>query len=64
VAARVSEDPDVRVLLIEAGSHDGTDAMKVPVEWLTLVGSDVDWVFVQHHKQRLAAQPSRIRAEE
>jgi choline dehydrogenase len=45
VAARISEDPDVRVLLIEAGQHDATDAMGVPAQWLALLGSDVDWGF-------------------
>jgi choline dehydrogenase-like flavoprotein len=45
VATRVSEDPDVHVLLIEAGPEDGTDAMKMPAKWLTLLDSDVDWGF-------------------
>jgi choline dehydrogenase len=45
VASRLSEDPDVRVLLIEAGHKDATDAMSAPAQWLTLAGSDVDWGF-------------------
>ena len=45
VAARLSEDPGARVLLVEAGSRDGTDAMSVPAKWLTLLDSDVDWGF-------------------
>jgi choline dehydrogenase len=43
VAARLSADPDLRVLLIEAGSDCGPDAMSVPAMWPTLMGSDVDW---------------------
>jgi len=45
VAARVSEDPEVRVLLVEAGGRDATDAMNAPAQWLALLGSDVDWGF-------------------
>jgi choline dehydrogenase len=45
VAARLSEDPDARVLLLEAGRQDGTDEMSVPAKWLALLGSDVDWGF-------------------
>jgi choline dehydrogenase len=45
VAARLSEDPDARVLLVEAGRRDGTDAMSVPAKWLTLLDSEVDWGF-------------------
>jgi choline dehydrogenase-like flavoprotein len=43
VAARLSEEPDRRVLLIEAGGDRGPDAMSVPAMWPTLVGSQVDW---------------------
>jgi choline dehydrogenase len=45
VAARLSEDPGARVLLVEAGRRDGTDAMNVPAQWLALLGSEVDWGF-------------------
>ena len=45
VATRISEDPDVRVLLIEAGRRNGADAMNVPAMWLSLLGSDFDWGF-------------------
>ncbi len=43
VASRLSEDADVRVLLLEAGPADGPAAMSVPAAWLTLIGSEVDW---------------------
>src|SRR5690349_3375885 len=43
VAARLSEDPDLRVLLVEAGGERGPEAMSVPAMWPTLTGSDVDW---------------------
>jgi len=43
VASRLSEDPDVRVLLLEAGSADGPAAMSVPEAWPALQGSEVDW---------------------
>ncbi|MGW4518208.1 GMC family oxidoreductase [Streptomyces sp. NPDC004393] len=43
LAARLSEDPQNRVLLLEAGPADGPDTMAVPPAWLTLIGSEVDW---------------------
>ena len=43
VAARLSEDPQNRVLLLEAGPADGPDAMAVPPAWPSLIGSEVDW---------------------
>ena len=45
IASRLSEDPDVRVLLAEAGPAEGPETMSVPVAWATLVGSEVDWAF-------------------
>lgn len=46
LAARLSEDPQVRVLLVEAGAADGPAAMSVPPAWPTLIGSSVDWGYV------------------
>lgn len=43
LAARLSEDPARRVLLLEAGSADGCAAMADPRAWLGLWGSSVDW---------------------
>jgi choline dehydrogenase len=43
VAARLTQDADVRVLLLEAGSGERTRAMVVPNEWPTLMGTAADW---------------------
>ncbi|KAK7930963.1 glucose-methanol-choline oxidoreductase [Apiospora marii] len=52
VANRLSEDPDVQVLVLEAG-EDLTEDPRViiPAMWTTLLGSDADWQF------STAAQP-------
>src|SRR4051812_23076796 len=46
VASRLSEDPDVGVLLLEAGRADGPAVMSVPAAWPALLGSEVDWGYV------------------
>jgi choline dehydrogenase len=43
LAARLSENPTTRVLLLEAGPGDGPALMADPVAWLGLWGSAVDW---------------------
>ncbi len=43
VAGRLSEDPDVRVLVLEAGSAERTRAMTVPHAWPENFGSAADW---------------------
>ncbi len=45
LAARLSEDPDVSVLLLEAGPPDTKENIHVPLGYLQLIGSDVDWDF-------------------
>ena len=43
LAARLSEDPQSRVLLLEAGPAGGPGTMAVPPAWPTLIGGEVDW---------------------
>src|SRR4051812_46293474 len=59
VANRLTEDPSVSVLVLEAGQNLATDArVNVPALWMTLLGSEVDWQFktvpqVSKHKASL-----------
>jgi choline dehydrogenase len=43
IAARLSEDENIRVLLLEAGDRGPLDRAAVPPEWLSLLGSSMDW---------------------
>ena len=43
LAARLTEDPDVSVLLLEAGPPDIKDNIHVPLGFLKLGKTDVDW---------------------
>jgi len=43
LAARLSEDPGIRVLLLEAGSAERTRAMTIPDAWPGLLGTEADW---------------------
>jgi len=46
VATRLSEDPSVRVLIIEAGeNHLGDPRIHIPALWTSLLGSEFDWNF-------------------
>jgi choline dehydrogenase len=45
VARRLAENPEVSVLLIEAGSTDDLPAIMDPLQWRTLRGSDQEWGF-------------------
>jgi choline dehydrogenase-like flavoprotein len=50
VARRLAENPDVRVLLLEAGGHDDVPAVTRAEQWLANLGGERDWNF--------AAQPN------
>ena len=43
LAARLSQNPDARVLLLEAGGPERTRAMTVPGAWPENLGSPADW---------------------
>lgn len=45
VAARLSEDSGVRVLLLEAGDDEQTRALTVPNAWPDLIGTSADWAY-------------------
>ena len=43
LANRLTEDPSVRLLLLEAGPDDSAEAIPVPALFSTLFGTEVDW---------------------
>jgi choline dehydrogenase len=43
LASRLSEDPDIRVLLLEAGPFDTKENVHVPLGYLQLATTDIDW---------------------
>ena len=45
LAARLSEDPSIRVLLLEAGPRDRKLEIRIPAAFSKLFDSDVDWGF-------------------
>jgi choline dehydrogenase len=45
MAARLSEDPDVKVLLLEAGPPDVNENIHVPLGYLQLARTEIDWDF-------------------
>ena len=46
VAARLAQDPQVSVLLIEAGGDDDVPEVMTPAQWPMNLGSERDWAFV------------------
>ena len=46
LAARLSEDPDVKVCLIEAGPPDTADEIHIPVGVLPVGHTKYDWAFI------------------
>src|SRR4051794_34145684 len=50
LASRLSEDPDVSVLLIEAGPPDTWDNIHIPVGVTALSNSEVDWAHYTFHE--------------
>jgi choline dehydrogenase-like flavoprotein len=46
LASRLSENPQTRVLLIEAGGPDSKKEIRIPLGWLKLFKSELDWDYM------------------
>lgn len=53
VARRLAENPDVSVLLLEAGGSDDVPSVTESVRWFENLGSERDWSFVSQPNQNL-----------
>jgi choline dehydrogenase len=53
VARRLAENPDVSVLLLEAGGTDDVPNVMEAIQWPTNLGSERDWGFVDQPNTRL-----------
>jgi len=53
VAARLAADPNLRVLLIEAGGHDESELVQDPNRWPMTLGGEMDWGFVAQGNPQL-----------
>ncbi|MEO8258853.1 MAG: GMC family oxidoreductase N-terminal domain-containing protein [Acidobacteriota bacterium] len=55
IVNRLSADPDIRVLLIEAGASGEADAaVTTPGRWVSLLGSQYDWAYTTEPEPALA----------
>jgi len=53
IAGRLAANPDVRVLLLEAGESDELEVVMDPTLWVRAIGSELDWGFVAAPNSRL-----------
>ena len=65
LANRLSEDPDVEVLLLEAGPPDSNENIHVPLGYLQLARTEVDWDYCtapepQCHGRRIPLPRGRV----
>ena len=56
VAARLSEDPAVRVLLLEAGGSDDVPEVMDPLRWQEDLGTERDWGFTARPSPQTAGR--------
>lgn len=56
VAARLAEDGNARVLLLEAGGDDAAESVSEPEQWPLNLGSERDWGFVGEPAPGLAGR--------
>jgi choline dehydrogenase len=53
VANRLAENPEVNVLLLEAGGPDETELITNPNRWPMTLGTELDWGFVAEPNPQL-----------
>src|SRR4051812_9378829 len=53
---QLSSDPSVSVLLLEAGGADDREAIRVPRQYFSLWGTDVDWQYVSTPQSETAGR--------
>jgi len=53
VARRLAENPDISVLLLEAGADDDVPSVMEPLRWFENLGSERDWKFVDQPNPHL-----------
>jgi choline dehydrogenase len=53
LAARLSEDPDVKVALVEAGGNDDVENIHIPAVFGDLFRTKVDWDYDSHEEEQL-----------
>ncbi|MBE4737273.1 MULTISPECIES: GMC family oxidoreductase [Streptomyces] len=56
LAARLSEDPGVRVLLLEAGPPDTAEEIRMPMGWPRLMQSAYDWRYLSEPEPGLGGR--------
>ncbi|GGY43464.1 oxidoreductase [Pseudoduganella albidiflava] len=56
VAARLAENPEVRVLLLEAGGSDEVASVTDPAQWPLNLGSERDWGFMAEPNEHLGGR--------
>jgi choline dehydrogenase len=63
LANRLTEDPDIRVLLLEAGGKDDYHWIHIPVGYLYCIGNPrTDWLYKTQPEAASTAARCRIRA--
>ena len=53
IAGRLAANPDVKVLLLEAGESDELELVMDPTLWVRTIGSELDWGFVAARNTQL-----------
>lgn len=56
VAYRLGEDPDITILVLEAGTDDLPEAVEVPWRWNELLLTETDWAYMSPPQPGLAGR--------